>query len=255
MLRVLAAVTFLTAGLAAAQDDFAGLGRFADENAALGSPARGEERVVFMGDSITQGWSDASPEFFEGRPYIERGIGGQTTPQMLLRFRADVVSLEPAVVVILAGTNDVAGNTGPATNEMIEDNLASMAEIAAENDIRVILASILPADQYPWAPDVEPAFRIFAINRWVEQYAEENGHIYLDYYSAQVNDQGGMDERYTSDGVHASKAGYEVMQELVEVAIDEALDRPRSEPGVFRFTPSNGCTRTSNRRSNPRCSD
>lgn len=254
MLRALITVAFFMSAATVAQDDFAGLGIFAQENAALGSPARGENRVVFMGDSITQGWSDASPEFFAGRPYVERGISGQTTSQMLLRFRSDVVSLEPAVVVILAGTNDVAGNTGPATNEMIEDNLASMAEIAAENDIRVVLASILPADRYPWAPEVEPAFRIFAINRWLEQYAEENDHLYLDYYSAMVNDQGGLEERYTTDGVHVSKDGYEVMQELAEVVIDEALGRPRSEPGVLRFTPvDDGCPRTSSRRPNPRC--
>ena len=134
------ALLFLSIGLtgvAMAQDDWANLGRFAAENAALGAPGRGEERVVFLGDSITQGWSDASPAFFSDRPYIERGIGGQTTPQMLIRFRADVVDLAPQAVVILAGTNDIAGNTGPATNKMIEDNIASMAEIAEANGIRV----------------------------------------------------------------------------------------------------------------------
>jgi lysophospholipase L1-like esterase len=253
MFRTLAASILLISGLVLAQEDFAGLARYADANALLGPPERSEQRVVFMGDSITEGWLRASPEFFEGRPFIGRGISGQTTPQMLLRFRADVVALDPAVVVILAGTNDIAGNTGPATNEMIQDNLASMAEIAAENDIRVVLASILPADRYPWQPEVEPAFRIFAINRWLEQYAEENDHIYLDYYATMVNDQGGMIESYTTDGVHATKAGYEVMQGLVEAAIDEALDRPRTEPGSFYFRPADGCPRTSSRRPNPRC--
>lgn len=255
MIRVLIASMLLVTSLTEAQEDWAQIGRYAEANAALGPPARGEERVVFMGDSITEGWSRASPEFFEGRPYIERGIAGQTTPQMLLRFRSDVVALEPAAVVILAGTNDIAGNTGPMTNEMIEDNLASMAEIAAENEIRVIVASILPTDGYPWAPDVEPTFRVLAINGWIEEYAKRNDHIYLDYYSAMVNDRGGMDERYTSDGVHANKAGYEVMQGLVEGAIDEALDRPRSRPGSLYFRPAGGCTRTSNRRSNPRCAE
>jgi lysophospholipase L1-like esterase len=253
MRRAFVAAICLTCGLASAQDDFAGLGRYAEANAELGSPAKGEDRVVFMGDSITQGWVSASPEFFAGRPYIGRGISGQTTPQMLLRFRQDVIALEPAVVVILAGTNDVAGNTGPATNEMIQDNLASMAELAAENDIQVILSSILPADRYPWQPDVEPAFRIFAINRWLEQYAEDNDHIYLDYYSTMVNDTGGMQEPYTTDGVHASKAGYEVMQELVEEAIDEALDRPRGKSGNLIFRPAEGCTRTSSRRQPRNC--
>lgn len=254
MVRVLLATLTLASSLAQAQDDFAGLGRFVEANAALGAPDRDEQRVVFIGDSITAGWLNASPEFFEGRPYIGRGISGQTTPQMLLRFRADVIALDPAVVVILAGTNDIAGNTGPATNEMIQDNLASMAELAAENEIRVVLSSILPADRYPWQPEVEPAFRIFAINRWLERYAEENDHIYVDYYSAMVNDQGGMEERLTTDGVHVSKAGYELMQGFVEAAIGEALDRPRVRSGQFFLRPAdNECTRTSNRRSNPRC--
>lgn len=253
MHRVLITAICLTSGLAFAQEDFANLGRYAEANAAIGSPGRGEDRVVFMGDSITEGWVSASPEFFQDRPYIGRGIGGQTTPQMLLRFRQDVVALEPAVVVILAGTNDIAGNTGPATNEMIQDNLASMAEIAAENDVRVVLASILPAERYPWQPEVEPAFRIFAINRWVEEYAEDHDHIYVDFYSAMVNDTGGMLERYTTDGVHVSKPGYEVMQERVEIAIDEALDRPRATPGGLIFRPLDGCSTTSSRRPARRC--
>ena len=255
MIRLMIASVVLATSLAQAQDDWAQIGRFADENAALGPPARGEDRVVFMGDSITEGWSRAVPDFFQSRPYVNRGISGQTTPQMLLRFRSDVVALEPAAVVILAGTNDIAGNTGPMTNEMIEDNLASMAEIAAENDIRVILASILPTDGYPWAPDVEPRFRVLAINRWIEEYAGRNDHVYLDYYGAMVDDQGAMDERYTYDGVHANEAGYEVMQGLVEAAIDEALDRPRARPGTLTFRPVSGCSRTSSQRSNPRCQE
>jgi lysophospholipase L1-like esterase len=238
MTRLLIASILLAAGVAEAQEDFAQIGRFAEENAALGPPARGEERVVFMGDSITEGWSRASPGFFDGRPYVERGISGQTTPQMLLRFRADVVDLEPAVVVILAGTNDIAGNTGPMTNEMIEGNLASMAEIAAGNGIRVVLASILPTDHYPWAPEVEPAPRVVAVNRWLEDYAERNGHVYLDYYSAMADATGGLDERYTYDGVHPNGAGYEVMQGLVEAAIAEALARPG--PARFGSNPGAG---------------
>jgi len=244
MIRCLAALCVLLSSAVMAQDDWANLGRFAEENAALGSPARDEDRVVFLGDSITQGWSDASPAFFEGRPYIERGIGGQTTPQMLVRFRADVVRLEPAAVLILAGTNDIAGNTGPATNEMIEDNLASMAEIAAANDIQVILSSILPAEAYPWRPGVEPAFRILAINRWIEEYADANDHIYLDYYAAMVNDRGGLQTAYTTDGVHVTPEGYAVMEQLAEEAIDEALDRDRRGSGSSFFRPLQGCART-----------
>jgi lysophospholipase L1-like esterase len=253
MLRAFVAALCLTGGLASAQEDFAGLARYAEANAALGAPATGEKRVVFIGDSITQGWVSAVPGFFADRPYIGRGISGQTTPQMLLRFRQDVIALAPAVVVILAGTNDIAGNTGPATNEMIQDNLASMAELATENDIRVVLASILPADRYPWQPDVEPAFRIFAINRWIEQYAEDNDHIYLDYYSDMVNDNGGLQEPYTTDAVHVTRAGYEVMQALAEAAIDEALDRPRARSGGLNFTPIDGCSRTASARTNRRC--
>jgi lysophospholipase L1-like esterase len=247
MLRLLPALCLLAPLAAGAQDDQADPAHFAAENAALGAPADDEARVVFLGDSITAGWSDAMPTFFEGRPYIERGIGGQTTPQMLARFRADVVELEPAAVVILAGTNDIAGNTGPVTNKMIQDNLASMAEIATANDIRVILASILPASDYPWSPGLQPAGRIAAINSWIRSYAAENGHLYLDYYSALVNDAGGMQAAYTTDGVHVNAAGYAVMAGLAEASIAEALGepRPRESSGTgINFRPLDGCPRT-----------
>lgn len=248
MLRLLPALCLFVSFTARAQGDSADTAHFAADNAALGAPANGEDRIVFLGDSITAGWSDAMPAFFEGKPYVERGIGGQTTPQMLARFRADVVELEPAAVVILAGTNDIAGNTGPATNKMIQDNLASMAEIATANDIRVILASILPASDYPWSPGLQPAGRIAAINSWIRSYADENGHIYLDYYSALVDDQGGMQAAYTTDGVHVSAAGYAVMADLAETAIADALGEPRPEessdgPNIF-FRPLDGCPRT-----------
>ncbi len=247
MLRPLFAFCLLASLAANAQDSSADLSRFAADNAALGAPADGEARVIFLGDSITAGWSDAVPAFFEGRPYIERGIGGQTTPQILGRFRADVVDLEPAAVVILAGTNDIAGNSGQVTNKSIQDNLASMAEIATANDIRVILASILPASDYPWSPGLQPAGRIAAVNSWIRNYADEHDHIYLDYYSALVNDQGGMQAAYTTDGVHVSAAGYAVMAGLAETAIAEALGEPRpqeqSSSGIF-FRPLDGCPRT-----------
>jgi lysophospholipase L1-like esterase len=269
MLRLLTGLLALVASLASAQEDFGALARFADENAALGPPRPDEQRVVFLGDSITQAWSDASPQYFARNPsYIERGISGQTTPQMLLRFRSDVVALEPAVVVILAGTNDIAGNTGPATNGMIEQNIASMSEIAAANGIRVVLASILPTDDYPWRPGLEPAPRIVAINEWLENYAEDHGHIYLDYYSRMVDDAGGMQERFTTDGVHVTVAGYAVMELLADAAIDEALNAPRPGTGQtrtgsdsnrssdsqsgsavpLRITPVDGCARTSSSR-------
>jgi len=239
--------------LAIAQEDWAAIGHFAGDNASLGAPGRREQRIVFMGDSITQGWSEAVPEYFADGAYVERGIGGQTTPQMLVRFRVDVIDLEPEVVVILAGTNDIAGNTGPATNKMIQDNLASMAEIASANGVRVILASILPVYDYPWSPGLEPAPRIRSINGWLAQYAAENDHIFLDYHSSLVDDRGGMQARFTSDGVHVTPDGYVVMAELAEEAIDEALSRQRSQPGLIEFTPIQGCARTSGNRRGQSC--
>src|SRR5262245_2977538 len=158
--------------------DWPWLARYRDENAKL--PPPGPERVVFMGNSITQGWAPLFPTLFPGKEYIGRGIGGQTTPQMLVRFRQDVVALKPKVVVILAGTNDIAGNTGPSTIEMIEDNLASMAEIAQANGIRVVLASVLPVDDYPWRRGLEPAPKIMALNTWMKKYAAEHKAVYLD---------------------------------------------------------------------------
>lgn len=213
---------FLLCGESAAQD-WANLTRFQTKNEALGTPAKGEKRVVFMGNSITEGWINTCPEFFEGRPYINRGIGGQTTPQMLIRFRQDVINLQPKVVVILAGTNDIAGNTGPSTLEMIEDNLASMAEIAHANGIKVILCSVLPAYDYPWRKGMEPNVKIPELNKWIKNYAEKNKFIYLDYFSAMVDEKNGMQADLSGDGVHPNKKGYEIMQPMVEKAIAKAL--------------------------------
>ena len=213
---------FLLCGESTAQD-WANLTRFQAKNEALGTPAKGEKRVVFMGNSITEGWINTCPEFFEGRPYINRGIGGQTTPQMLIRFRQDVINLHPKVVVILAGTNDIAGNTGPSTLEMIEDNLASMAEIAHANGIKVILCSVLPAYDYPWRKGMEPNVKIPELNKWIKNYAEKNKFIYLDYFSAMVDEKNGMQADLSGDGVHPNKKGYEIMQPMVEKAIAKAL--------------------------------
>src|SRR5665648_576252 len=206
--------------------DWANLTRFRDENLKLGPPSPGEQRVVFMGNSITEGWSQKSPGFFAGRPYINRGIGGQTTPQMLLRFRADVINLRPAVVVILAGTNDIAGNTGPSTLEMIGDNLFSMAELAKSNGIKVILSSVLPVYDYPWKPGLEPADKIVQLNEMIKTYADSHKMLYLDYYSSMVDDRKGMKAEYSKDGVHPNKAGYEVMMDLCTQAIQEVLVNP-----------------------------
>jgi acyl-CoA thioesterase I len=205
-------------------NDWPNLTRYRDANAQLGDPAPGEQRVVFIGNSITDGWARYFEEQFPGKPYVGRGIGGQTTPQMLVRFRQDVIDLKPSVVVILAGTNDIAGNTGPSTNEMIQDNLASMAELAEANGIEVVLSSILPASDYPWRPGLEPGPRIVAINQWMKEYAEANDMVYLDYHSAMVDDKLGLPPELAHDGVHPTEEGYRIMAGLAEEAIREALD-------------------------------
>jgi lysophospholipase L1-like esterase len=219
----------LQAQLQQAQDrlkDWPNLGRYGDANSKVLPPAPKEDRVVFMGDSITDGWGSRYGKFFPGKPYINRGISGQTTPQMLIRFRPDVVALRPQAVVILAGTNDIAGNTGPMTLEAIEDNLASMSELARANGIRVVLASLLPVCDYirPQTPR-RPPEKILALNAWMEDYAAKNGFIYLDYYSAMLDDKKMLKQELTGDGLHPNDAGYEIMAPLAEKAIVAALHR------------------------------
>lgn len=205
--------------------DWASLEKYRAENAKLGSPAPGESRVVFFGNSITEAWSAFCPDFFSGKPYINRGISAQTTPQMLVRFRQDVIDLKPAVVVILAGTNDIAGNTGPSTLEMTAGNLISMCELASANGIKVILSSVLPAFDYPWSPGMDPAHKIPALNAMIRKYADKNGIIWLDYFSAMADDRNGMKSELTVDGVHPNRAGYRVMAPLAEAAISKALQQ------------------------------
>ena len=177
--------------------------------------------MVFMGDSITEGWhlSDSFP----AKPFINRGISGQTTPQMLVRFRQDVIDLQPKVVVILAGTNDIAGNTGPETLEQVEENLASMADLAHANGIRVVLCSILPAFDYPWQPGLTPAPKIDMINAWLRGYAMAKGYVYVDYHSAMKDERDGLPANLSKDGVHPLPAGYAVMAPLVQAGIEKAL--------------------------------
>jgi len=177
---------------------------------------------VFMGDSITEGWKLEGS--FPGKPYINRGISGQTTPQMVLRFRQDVIALKPKVVVILAGTNDIAGNTGPETIGQIEDNLASMADLAWANHIKVVLCSVLPAFDYPWTPGMTPAPKIVAINKWMKDYAAEKGHVYVDYHTAMKDERDGLPKTLSGDGVHPTPAGFAVMAPLVEAGIGKALE-------------------------------
>ncbi len=211
-------------GAQAPSPDWANLRRYRQENAQLPPPAEGENRVVFMGDSITDAWGRKYQGFFPGKPYVNRGIGGQTTPQMLIRFRPDVIALKPKVVVILAGTNDLAGNTGPMTPEEILGNLISMAELARANDIRVVLASVLPAIDYPWRPEhPNPSEKIIALNAMIKDYAAKNGLIYLDYFSALADERNGLKSEYAQDAVHPNQAGYDVMGPLAEKAIMQAL--------------------------------
>jgi lysophospholipase L1-like esterase len=201
--------------------DFPWLAKFHDDDVKLGAPAAGEKRVVFMGDSITEGWH--LDQSFPGKPYVNRGISGQTTPQMLLRFRQDVIDLEPKAVVILAGTNDIAGNTGPETLEQIEGNIASMAELAESHHIRVVLCSILPAFDYPWQPGLTPAPKIMKINAWLRGYAQSKGFVYVDFHSAMKDDRDGLPPTLSKDGVHPLPAGFALMTTLAEAGIEKAL--------------------------------
>lgn len=211
--------------------DWAQLNRYRDANRTLPPPAGGEPRVVFMGDSITDAWPQPrfASTFFPGKSYVGRGISGQTTPQMLIRFRPDVIDLKPKAVVILAGTNDIAGNTGTMTDEDIQRNLMSMAELAKANNIKVVLSSILPTSAYHTpergVPQTtsRPMSRIRALNDWMKQYAAANGHVYLDYFTAMLDASGVMKTELTADDLHPNAAGYAVMMPLAQAAIDRAL--------------------------------
>jgi lysophospholipase L1-like esterase len=205
-------------------NDWANFARFRDDNIKIGLPAAGEKRVVFMGNSITEGWIRMDPDFFSDKPYVNRGISGQTTPQMLVRFRPDVINLKPAVIVILAGINDIAGNTGPSTLEMIEDNLASMVDLAKANGVPIVLSSVLPAFDFPWRPGMQPAEKVVQLNAWIKNYAVNNGCVYLDYFTPMADERHGLKAELTYDGVHPNLAGYKVMEPLVESAIQKALD-------------------------------
>jgi lysophospholipase L1-like esterase len=221
---------------AAIMGDWANLARYRDANAKTAPPAKGEARVVFMGDSITDNWdNEGYGGFFPGRPYVNRGIGGQTTPQMLVRFRPDVIALQPKVVVILAGTNDIAGNTGLMPLSAVEDNFASMAELAKAHDIRVVLASVLPVDDGDRDAQGLPLMRtrcrppsqIAELNQWLRQYANAHGHVYLDYAGALADEKGMLKADLADDGLHPKAKGYAVMTPLAEKAVAAALQGRR----------------------------
>jgi lysophospholipase L1-like esterase len=214
-------------------NDWPALARYREDNKKTAAPAKNEERVVFMGDSITDSWDDPRyGGFFPGKPYVNRGISGQTTPQMLIRFRPDVIDLKPKVVVILAGTNDLAGNTGPTTLEAIEDNLSSMAELASAHGIRVVFASVLPVSDYEMRdgkPIVQtvrrPPAQILELNKWIKEFAATHHHTFLDYFSAMVDDKGFLKNELSDDGLHPNAQGYVVMAPLAEAAITSSLKR------------------------------
>ena len=226
MSKILAAL--FCCGIAWSQTvtDWPNLARYHDANATLAPASSSENRVVFLGDSITDAWGRQHGQFFPGKPYVNRGISGQTTPQMLIRFRPDVIALKPKVVVFLAGTNDIAGNTGPMTLEAIEDNLASMAELSQANNIKVVLSSVLPVSDYI-KPQTErrPPAKVVALNAWIKDYAAKNGFVYLDYYSAMTDEKEMFRKELTYDGLHPNDAGYEVMEPLAEKAIAAALGK------------------------------
>ena len=205
--------------------EWAYLSKYRDDDAKLGPPGLTENRVVFMGDSITEGWGMTDAPYFAKKSYVNRGISGQTTSQMLVRFRQDVIALKPAAVVILAGTNDIAENGGIITLEAIEDNLHSMVDLANAYGIRVVMSSVLPAYDYPWKPGLQPVPKIAALNQWMEKFCRQKHLVYLDYYSVMVDGKGAMREGLSGDGVHPTPAGYALMEPLADKAIRAALRR------------------------------
>ncbi|MGZ3813465.1 MAG: GDSL-type esterase/lipase family protein [Mucilaginibacter sp.] len=209
----------------ASQQDWQNIRRYAEANSQVPPPAPNEKRVVFLGNSITDSWINADPSFFAGKPYYDRGISGQTSPQMLVRFREDVINLKPSVVVILAGINDIAENTGPSKLEDVLGNIVSMAQLARVEHIKVVLSSVLPANHFPWRPSIIPTEKVIQLNKMIKDYAEKNNIVYLDYYSSMVDNEKGLPKSLSGDGVHPNLDGYRIMEPLAEKAINEALKR------------------------------
>ena len=217
-------VLFLVITAAKAQD-WANIKKYAEANSNVPPPATGENRVVYMGDSITDFWIGNDSTFFAGKPYFDRGISGQTTGQMLVRFREDVINLKPKVVVILAGINDIAENNGPSKLEDVFGNLVSMAELAKANNIKVVLSSVMPAFAFPWRPAIDPVPKVAALNEMIKNYADKNSIVYLDYFTAMADDRKGLPANLSKDGVHPTLEGYKVMEPLAEKAIAAALKK------------------------------
>ena len=204
--------------------DWPNLNRYKDENSKLSLlKGKDQKRVVFMGNSITEGWLNKRPDFFKNKNYVNRGISGQTTPQMLLRFRQDVIDLKPSIVVILAGINDIAENTGPYSVEATSGNIFSMCELAKQNGIKVIICSVLPAIDFPWRPGLNPAKKVIALNTILKSYASKHKLEYVDYFSAMVNDKQGLKDDLGTDGVHPNEAGYAIMEPILQKTILKLL--------------------------------
>ncbi len=205
--------------------DWANIKRYENENSKVPPPVKGEKRVVFMGNSITDGWKNIDSSFFSGRPYYDRGIGGQTTGQMLIRFREDVINLKPSVVVILAGINDIAENNGPSKLEDVFGNIVSMVQLARISHIKVVISSVMPAYAFPWRPTIDPKPSVTALNAMLKDYCDKNGVVYLDYFTAMADSRRGLPANLSKDGVHPNLDGYKIMEPLAEKAIDEAIKR------------------------------
>jgi len=212
------------------RDDWADLRHYQSRNESLGLPKASDKRVIFLGSSIFERWSDLMPEFFDNKNYINRGISGQISPQLLIRFRQDVIDLKPKAVIILAGSNDIAGSTGHVSNATIMDNIRSMSELARLHNIQVILCAYLPVYDYPWRKGLEPAEKIISLNKEIQAYASKEGFVLLDYFNPLVDERNGQKKELTLDGVHPNAAGYKIMAKVTEEAIKKALQ----EPGPIR---------------------
>lgn len=219
-----ALILFFTVTATRAQD-WANIKKYAEANSKVQPPAAGENRVVYMGDSITDFWINNDSTFFAGKPYFDRGISGQTTGQMLVRFREDVINLKPKVVVILAGINDIAENNGPSKPEDTFGNIVSMAELAKANRIKVVISSIMPAFSFPWRPAINPVPKVAALNEMLKNYADKNSIVYLDYFTAMADDRKGLPANLSKDGVHPNLEGYKMMEPLAEKAIAAAIKK------------------------------
>jgi lysophospholipase L1-like esterase len=216
-------ILFQLSAYSQSKDDWPNLKKYAEADKNLPPAAAGLNRVVFMGNSITEFWGKIDSSFFADNPYLDRGISGQTSPQMLLRFRQDVINLKPKAVVILAGTNDIAENTGPISLEDIFGNIVSMVQLAEQNNIKVILCSVLPAYDFPWHKGLQPTEKIVKLNNMIKSYCDENNITYVNYYQKMVDERGGLDQEYTKDGVHPNLAGYRLMEPLVVDGINKVL--------------------------------